>query len=239
MVEGFKIGSEKLKRYLKIAVDLPNEYNYSLKTYPLLLVLDGQLFYNFLKEDTKVIDMSQIIHSSNKEFICITLQSPTNDLWRLSELNPYYNGNEKDVDKILSIIYFEYITNELIPMLKNRYRINDDIYLLGYKESAIACLYMLYAYNLFKGAGLFSININECSDKLYKDLKNRCDITKELYLVSGSKNTTTIDDDNYYKLCKELEELNITKLKYDYDSNNNNSYDILKNHILDYLNFIF
>ena len=73
MVESFKIRAEHLKRYLKISVNLPREYNNNESSYPLVLVFDGQLFYNFLNEETRVIEMEKIIDSINKDFICITL----------------------------------------------------------------------------------------------------------------------------------------------------------------------
>lgn len=238
MVESFKIRAEHLKRYLKISVNLPREYNNNESSYPLVLVFDGQLFYNFLNEETRVIEMEKIIDSINKDFICITLQSPTIPEWRISELNPYYKGNNPSVDTVLSLIYYDYITKELLPILKERYRINDDIYLLGYQEGAIASLYMLYAYEDFKGAGLFSIPLNTCNEKYKDDIFNRCTCKKDLFLAYGGLGTDTKDDNLFYKLCTQLDSLKIEKLKYEFYENEDNSYDILKNHLKDFFNFI-
>ncbi len=238
MVESFKIRAEHLKRYLKISVNLPKDYNNSLVTYPLILVFDGQLFYNFLNEETRVIETEKIISSISKDFICITLQSPTINEWRISELNPYYNGESTKVDTVLSLIYYDYIAKELLPLLKNRYRINNNIYLLGYKEGAISSLYMLYAYDEFKGAGIFSIPLKDCSKKLKEDLINRFTCKKDLFLAYGGLNTDTKDDDLFYNLCTQLDSLKVEKLKYEFYENEDNSYNILKNHLKDFFNFI-
>lgn len=238
MVESFKIRSESLKRYVKISIDLPKEYNYNNLSYPVIFVFDGQLFYNFLTENTRVIEMDKIVHQCEKQFICVTIQSPTIPEWRMSELNPYYNGDNKDVDTVLSLLFFEYVNNEILGYIKKRYRTDGNYYLLGYKEGAIAAMYMLYNYDSFKGAGLFSIALNNVSNRFKEDLLYSYTSIKDLYLIYGGLNTDTKDDDLFYKLCTQFDSLKPNKLKYDFYVNEDNSYDILKNHLLDYFNFI-
>ena len=223
MLESFKLKANELRRFLKIHISLPNDYNENNKKYPLILVLDGQLLFNFIGEETKVFNTKEMIKDIEDEVILACLHSPSIKEWRLSELNPYYNGSLKDVDKVLSLIYYEYIKNTLIPMLKERYRF-DNVYLAGFNDSCIASLYMLYHYDIFKGAALFDINLNECSEKFNTDLDYKFTCKKSIYLFHGGINTTTRDDDTFYRLCQKFESYKTEYLKYDYDSNLDNSY---------------
>ena len=59
MVEGFKLTAKKLKRYLKISTHLPKDYYETNKEYPILLVFDGDLFFSFLTEDDKKINLAK------------------------------------------------------------------------------------------------------------------------------------------------------------------------------------
>ena len=156
MLESFKITAQKLKRILKIHVNLPNDYIETEKTYPVIVAFDGQFLYNFINEDTKRISAQEIIDKNENECIFIALQAPKIEAWRISELNPYYNGSDKTVDTVLSYIFFDYVANELLPFLSDRYRFSFDFYLLGFNEGAIGALNMVYRYPMFKGAGLFN-----------------------------------------------------------------------------------
>ncbi len=238
MVESFKITAVKLKRILKISVNLPKSYHKSENLYPLLICFDGQLLYNFINEDTKKINIAQILDNHDKECICISLQSPKLEAWRMSELNPYYNGDDETVDTVLSYIYFEYITNELLPLLKTRYRFNDDIYLLGFDEGAIASLFMVYKYNMIKGAGLFHPRLDLCDTKLSSDLDKNFKANKIMYLYQGGANTSSQEDTMFYNLYTRLESLKCSQLLLDFDSNDSNNYADYEKHLKNFIKFI-
>lgn len=238
MIENFKITAQKLKRILKISVNLPSDYNANDMSYPVVIAFDGQLLYNFINESTQEINMAKCLDSCKKDCICITLQSPKIPEWRISELNPYYNGSNTMVDTVLSYIYYDYIVNELIPLLKDRYRFTDDFYLLGFKEGAIAALYMTYRYNIFKGAGLFNPSLENCSIKITEDLQKNFKSDKKIYMYQGSIDTDTKEDDRFYNLYTRLESLKCQMIKLDFDSNSDNSYASFEEHINSFLEFI-
>ncbi len=230
MVEGFKLTAKKLKRYLKISTHLPKDYYETNKEYPMLLVFDGDLFFSFLTEDDKKINLAKKLDEINSKFITIGLFSPKIPEWRISELNPYYNGDKSDVDTTLSINYYDYIINELLPILKVKYRLNNEIYLFGLNEGAIASIYMLYHYDI-NGAILFNPVLEECNDKLYEDINNSFDKSKRLYLYKGGKDISDTELNNFYKFEEFIENKNPLYFMVDYDKNRDNSYDSIDKHI--------
>ena len=223
MLESFKLMAKELRRFLKIHISLPKDYHENENNYPLVIVLDGQYLYNFLDEKTKVFDTDNMIKDIENKVILACLHSPSIPDWRMSELNPYYNGNSKDVDKVLSLIYYEYIVNTLIPMLKQRYRF-IDIYLASFKEGGIASIYMLYQYNIFKGAAIYDIKLDECSDKFHEDMKYKFTCKKSIYLYHGGLNSSSKEDDLFYHLCQRFDSYKTEILKYDFNSNMDNSF---------------
>ena len=238
MVESFKLTAQKLKRILKISVNLPKSYHKTEDSYPLLICFDGQLLFNFINENTQHINISGILDSHKTEAICIALQSPKIEAWRMSELNPYYNGNDSTVEPVLSYIYFDYIINELLPLLKQRYRFNDEIYLLGFDEGAIASLFMVYKYNMIKGAGIFHPRLDLCNNKLSIDLEKNFTSDKRIYLYQGAKDTTSDEHTAFYNLYTRLESLKCSDLLLDFDSNDSNTYSEYEKHLSDFIKFL-
>lgn len=233
MLESFKLTAQKLKRYLKIHVNLPHSYRTTDKKYPLVLSFDGQYYFNFIKENTKKADIDNVIN--NYEIIFIAIQSPSNELWRESELNPYYNGKEKQIDKVLSYIFFEYIMHDLIPMFKERYRISNDLYVMGYGKGAIASTYMVNKYPEVKGCGLFSPDFTNVSDEIFTDLDNHYDKTKAIYLYKGERKESY--DDSFYNLYLEYRKYEYEYVILDY-TDEKNDIKCVENHIATFLNFI-
>lgn len=238
MLESFKLKATELRRYLKIHIQLPKDYHENDKEYPMILCLDGQYYYDFLGEETKVFDTNKMVENIIDKAIFIFIHSPSIEAWRISELNPYYNGSDAEVDKVLSVIYFDYLVNTVIPLLKERYRINDNIYLAGIKDSAIASVYMLYQYNIFRGAALFDINLSNISDKFHDDMKYKFTCKKSIYLFHGGLNSSTKEDDSFYHLCQRFESYKTEILKYDFNSELDNSYASIEQVFEDGINHI-
>ena len=225
MVESFKITAKELRRYLKIHVSMPDDYNEYETKYPLVIVFDGDLMFNFIDENTKKFDTESMLSGIKDKALFVCLHSPSNPSWRMSELNPYYNGNDKDVDKVLSFIYFEYITNTVLPLLLERYRIDEkEIYLAGFNEGAIAALSMVYTYKEYKGAALFNPSLNICSDKLHEDMKMKFTCKKSIYLYRGGLDSSSKEDDLFYHLCTRFDSYKTEILLYNFDSSMDNSY---------------
>lgn len=234
MLEGFKITAKELRRYLKIHVHMPNDYNEHENKYPLVLIFDGDLMYNYIDEDTKRFPTEEMISNVMDKALLVCLHSPSNPSWRMSELNPYYTGEDKDVDKVLSIIYFEYITKTVLPLLMQRYRIKEkEIYLAGFKEGAIAALYMLYSYKEYKGAALFDPSLDIVNDKIHEDMKMKFTCKKSVYLYHGGLDSTSKSDDLFYHLCTRFDSYKTEILKYDFDSESDNSYASIGKHFSD------
>ena len=238
MVESFKITANKLKRILKISIYLPKGYHSSDEDYPLLLAFDGQLLFNFLNEKTMEMDMTDILDVLGKDVICISLQAPKIEEWRISELNPYYNGDNPTVDTSLSNIFFEYLVYDLLPLLKQRYRISAQKYLLGFGASAIAALHLVYKYPLFDGAGLFSPDLINCNDEIFNDMEKNFCKEKPIYLYHGSKDTDTKFDNLYYKLFTYFQELGCEKFKSAYEAYLGNSTDAWNTYLADFIRFM-
>ncbi len=235
MVENFKITAKELKRQVKISIYLPKNYNNSEQFYPIIYALDGQMMFHSLDDENKTFDLPAILDEANKECICIGIHAPKLEEWRVSELCPYYIKDETQVDSSLSIVFAEYIVHTLHPILKQRYRMTEQAFLLGFSEGAIFNIYALCHYSLFRGAGIFSPNLGICENVL-QDLDLSFDKNKQVYLYFGGKNTE--DTDLFYNLYSKLEELECERLKLIYENDEENSVISWQKHLKDFLDFI-
>lgn len=233
MQDEFKITAIPLKRILKIAVYLPNDYYKNDNNYPLVIALDGQFLFKFFDEDNRKIDLSTYLKESDRRFIVISLFSPRLDIpeWRISELNPYYMGNNDKIDSSYAYNFSNYLVNELIPLLKTKYRFNDDIYLFGINEACISSIYMLYAFNIFMGAILFSPKINDCNHKFLEDIDMRFDKNKKLYLYMGGKNINDNEENQFYDLSAYITKRNPDYFILDYNQDKDNEIETISEYI--------
>ena len=225
MLDSFRIRAVNIKRNIKISAYLRKDYYKTDKKYPLLILFDGQFFFKFLDEDKRIIDFNSLLEKENREFIVIAPHAPRDEMpdWRISELNPYYKGNIDTVDSSLANNYAEYITNELIPMLKLKYRFSDEIYLLGYKDSGILSLYMLYAYPIYKGAMVFNPNLSDCNHKIFEDLDQRFDKTKKIFLFQGGLDVSDNEENLFYDLQSTFDKGQAEYFILDYEQDLDNS----------------
>lgn len=235
MVENIKITAKELKRHLKVSIYLPKNYNNNENYYPLVYALDGQIMFHSIDNPYQKFDLPSILDNASKECICIGIHSPKILAWRTSELCPYYKKDESEVDPDLSFNLMSYIINILHPLLKERYRISDDIYLLGFDEGAIFNLYATYHYNFFKGAGVFSPKLEIC-DNYLEDIENNFNCNKKIYLYQGGNKANNTD--LFYQLYTLLEDLNCNNLKLIYEDAEENNSSYWQTHILDFINFI-
>jgi predicted alpha/beta superfamily hydrolase len=230
MPESFRLKALKLKRMLKINVVLPKKYDYNDHNYPLFIALDGQFLFDFMDEKTRKVNIEDEI--INEDIIFVSLHSPNIPDWRISELNPYYNGNHEQVDKILAYIYADYIANDLIKFLKDKYRVSDDIYLYSSDLSSILGIYMIYRYDNFKGLGLFLPKIDDVDDKFKNDIIKNMKKDKKIYIYSGES-----DNEDYYKIYQLLDK-ETNNIMLDYIEDENDDYDNIKNHVNTYFDYL-
>ena len=137
----------------------------------------------------------------------------------MSELNPYYNGNDASVEPVLSIIYFDYIINELLPYLKRKYRISDDIYALGFNEGTIAATYL-----------------HIVNEKFYEDIETKFDVNKKIYLYKGDKVDGEITE--FYNFYIRLEALKPISSKIDYVNDSDNTYSGFEKYLGSFIEYI-
>ena len=230
MPESFRLKALKLKRMLKINVVLPKKYDYNDHNYPLFIALDGQFLFDFMDEKTRKVNIEDEI--INEDIIFVSLHSPNIPDWRISELNPYYNGNHEQVDKILAYVYADYIANDLIKFLKDKYRVSDDIYLYSSDLSSILGIYMIYRYDNFKGLGLFLPKIDDVDDKFKNDIIKNMKKDKKIYIYSGES-----DNDDYYKIYHLLDK-ETNNIMLDYIEDENDDYENIKKHINTYFDYL-
>ena len=196
MREILKITAQKLRRVVKVAIFLPESYYTNEDEYKACITFDGELFFNYLNEDTKKINIDDIL--KEKRMVFIAISAPSNPDWRLSEVNPYYNGNNKVVDTELAYNFSWYINYELIPELQDKYRINNDLFLIGMNESANLAIY-LAGHKLFSGVGLLNYNFKNTDDRINENLESV--MYKKIYLAGDktdfTENLKNTDNDVY------------------------------------------
>lgn len=235
MVENFKTTAVLLKRQLKISIYLPKDYNLNENKYPLIYVLDGQKMFHSLDDNEKLFDLPSILDEMNAKCICVGIHSPKNNEWRISEVCPYYKKDDSDIDPKLSYNLANYIMNDVHSIITDRYRISDNISILGFNESALLALYMTYHFNSINSCGVFSPTLSIC-ENVIDDINNHYDENKNIYLYHGG-----IDDQNtnhFYNLYTFLEKMKPNKLKLIYEENEDNTFTYWQKHICDFINFI-
>ncbi|MCR5113252.1 MAG: esterase family protein [Acholeplasmatales bacterium] len=232
MIDGFKLTAVTLRRNLKVSVYIPDDYYKTGKSLPLCILFDGQYYFKFLNEEPKLFNMNDLLIKENRQFIVVAPHAPREDMpdWRKSELNPYYQGEMTTVEPDLALRYANYITNELIPIIKMKYRITDEIYLMGVEDSAILSLFMVYSYDIYKGAIMYYPNLVECNHKVFEDLDIRLDNTKRIYLYQGDVNESDKESESFYDLQSTIANAG-APLILDYDMGMDNSWDSIKLHM--------
>ena len=145
MLESFKINCFPLNRAIRITINLPKNYNNTNRYYPVVYVLDGQNAFND-KDSFRGVSLSlqesiDKLESIGKYAIYICIASAIDQEKREKEYK----------ESILS----DFILNEIHPLLKTRYRMNNYIYSLGCSKASYQALKLGYS-SEFKGSILLS-----------------------------------------------------------------------------------
>ena len=235
MLENFNITSIVLKRHVKISVYLPKNYNSNDDKYNSLFLLDGQnVFYDNYADDGISMKLSNLLDEKEINAIIFAIHSPKNPDWRLSEFIPYNTNNDK-LDNTLAYKFADYFEETLLPLLEYRYRLNDKRAIIGFKEGTISAAYISSYIDSFKYVGLFSPIINLCKEEslsLFSKIVNN----KLIHLYYGGLDE--IISNNSYEIFKTLDLINNQNIRLDYESNESNSIDSWKNHIIDLYNLM-
>ena len=220
-IDSFKVESKPLQETRTIKVALPNTYEYSTKSYPIIVVLDNQLLFSI----TSALVNQLSVTSRMPESIVVTIVEGKRH-------RAYYSPNLYDNIKNRNYGYgdhqdelTQFLSDELLPTLENRYRLADFRILIGFSPSSVFTLH-----TFSKNQDLFQAYIALASGNIIGDgyLKGRTLIediekastkntssSKFLYIGSGGKDLEDQPDieDNVNNFNQRLSKLHTTHFK--------------------------
>ncbi len=211
------ITSDFLNENRKLRIHLPKTFNKSdNKTYPLILTMDGEyMFYNIIGNTELLLVTDKI-----PEVVVVGINqnyADTNQTFaRYNDCN-YDSKTGLPIKK--GIVFFKFITNELIPYLETNYKIGKFKTICGHSFTANYINYFLLDEKpLFNGYISISPYIPKPLVKnLYKELEENNDWL--FYYLSTSEN----DLSGHKSSIQELDSLlfrKITNHKFQYTFNN-------------------
>lgn len=126
----------------KISAALPKNYDESGKKYPVIYLLDANIFFNLVTDTARLLQFGQEIPES----IIVGIGYP-DDSKHLHLRCRDYLPTKNDISEISGGAdkFLEFMLNELLPFVEERYRINsDDTVLVGDSYSGLFGLYTLF-----------------------------------------------------------------------------------------------
>ncbi len=177
MFDNLKIFSQKLNTSFKITVSLPNDYDKNNHIYTTLFVVSGSNpFSNFS------LNLEEFLINKNMLGIAIY---PNLDIKKNTLL---YNSFDETYN--FARLYEEFIVFEVLPLLKEKYRIHQDSsnnYILGLNDTSILAYSLAYHYSLF--SKIFLINFNFNNHKIFlSDLMSKFNPNIDFYINANDKN---------------------------------------------------
>lgn len=193
IIEHFNIQSQYLKETKIVNVALPDQYQFSAKEYPIILILDSNLLF-----DTTTAIANQLSRTSRMpESIVISFSAGSRhrnyyapNLYNNHRDRPYNYGNKQD--ELLS-----FLENELLPQIEQKYRVAKFKIVVGFSPSSALSIHTLLTMpNLFQAyiclaAGNIIGDGYSRGKRLIEELEKLYGSQKlaqnYLYVVSGSK----------------------------------------------------
>lgn len=123
--ENFLIDSSKLNREVKIYMHLPQKYDESGKKYPILYMHDGEIIFNdFDNEESEIGILDKYSKTKNKKEVILVGISSGEGKVRNDELCPFPKMNKRTNMVVggKTDVYFEFILDELMPIINQKYR---------------------------------------------------------------------------------------------------------------------
>jgi predicted alpha/beta superfamily hydrolase len=123
--------------------------------------------------------------------------SPTE---RMNEYSPYETNIELKNRFIKGtggkgFIYIDFIVDDVLPVIKNRYHTSENYYMAGSSMGAYISMFAAMRYpSLFKGIGCFSISSWFNEDKFLNDLKASTFHPDTSFFISVGDQETSSDD---------------------------------------------
>jgi len=220
-IASFDIDSKSLDETRTIKVALPVGYDHSTKSYPIIVVLDNQFLFSTV---TALVNQLSAI-SRMPESIIVTIEEGkmhrafyAPNLYDNIKNRNYGYGNHQDE-------FTQFLSDELLPELENRYRLADFKTLIGFSPSSVFTLHMFS-----NNPGLFQAHIALASGNIigdgYAKGETLIDVIEKvsakntsrngfLYIVSGGKDLEDQPDieDNVHNFNQRLSKLNSINFK--------------------------
>ena len=124
------IQSKTLNEIRPLIINLPNEYETSTKTYPVLYVLDGL--------QSNLIEAINVTNKLRTEMIIVAIPNTDRNRDMMPLSTPTYEVDNPEAENFLS-----FIGNELIPHIEKNYRTNGKRTIRG---RSLSGLFVMYAF---------------------------------------------------------------------------------------------
>lgn len=159
---------------------LPDGYETSGKTYPVLFSMNGQITSQFAN-DAAILDNLSNDRIPDMIFIAISNAGASGKYWSCPDDSGYVKGGED---------FSAFLEDELIPQVNKNYRTNGYQILAGQSNTGLFVLYnFLYHPGLFNGYIVASPMFGWCPDffinKTNSFLRDHPEINKRLYISYG------------------------------------------------------
>ncbi len=188
----------------KLHIYLPDSYEDSEERYPVMYFFDGHNLYN--NEDAtygKSWGLKDFLEQWDKPMIIVGIECGHEPDQRLGEYCPYQvdHGFMKGI-KGIGDDTFQWIVNEIKPMIDQEYRTWWNRQCTGIAGSSMGGLMALYGavkYNdVFSKAACVSSAIMMCMDDVYRDMQeNPVDPDTRVYLSWGTREAWGLEDQEH------------------------------------------
>ena len=205
--EYFTISSETLQDEREIKVQLPRTYNSNEdKRYPLIFVFDGDYLFEPV---AGVVDYLSYWDEIPEAIVIGINQSKTRD-------NDFQIGPKRNLPAGFGSEFFDFIQNELLFRLKNRYRISRFKVAIGHDRSANFINFFLLRKNLLFNAyiSLSPQLSTEMAQRVESALKNTK--AKLFYHLSYGERDFELIEQKVKPLGKRLEKIENPNLEMDF-----------------------
>lgn len=193
-----KIYSEQLRRHAILYIGIPDAYEKSNQSYPVLYMQDGHNV--FLKEDSfmgetwKILDLYES-NSDLKDIIVVAINASEKDDGRMNEYSPFKFSYPKTNPKFVGgdgDNYLDYLIHTIKPMIDSEFRTLKDRENTGIMGSSLGGYISLYAGikhpdvfgKIASLSGAFFVALNPLLDAINK---SRLDEPILIYLDTGDK----------------------------------------------------
>jgi len=126
----------------RISVALPSSYDSTQIKYPVLYILDSNIFFGLLVDTVRLLQYGNEI----PDLIIVGIGYPNDDehmVLRNRDYLPTFNKASEKSGK--AKLFLEFLINELVPDIRKEYRVNEnDSTLVGDSYSGLFALYTLF-----------------------------------------------------------------------------------------------